>query len=83
MLSACAASQAERPKAEPDPVIVTRTEVVRVCPAELQAKRPPRPAVPDGAELTGNPAGMDWLNALLAYAGLIEDRLDDAAKECP
>ena len=83
MLSACAASPTERPQVAPDPVIVTRTEVVRVCPAELISPRPPRPVVPDGAELTGSEAGLTWLTALLGYAGLLEERLTDAAAQCP
>lgn len=84
MLSACGASAHKpRPKAEPDPVIVTRTEVVRVCPAELTAARPSRPTVPEGAALTGSDAGMAWLSALLGYTGLLEERLGDAAAQCP
>ena len=84
MPSACGASAHKpRPKAEPDPVIVTRTEVVRVCPAELTAARPSRPAVPDGAVLTGSDAGMAWLSALIGYTGLLEDRLADAGAQCP
>ncbi|MEQ1499159.1 MAG: hypothetical protein ABL914_10895 [Novosphingobium sp.] len=63
-------------------MIQTRTVEVRVCPSELIATRPARPAVPDGAELTGNEAGLGWLAAVLAYTGLVEDRLNDAAAQC-
>lgn len=43
---------------------------------------PARPVPAGDAELTGNPSGLAWLNDLLAWAGLIELRLSDAAKEC-
>ena len=84
MLSACGGS-APKPRSlpAPDPVIVTRTVEVRVCPPELQAARPARPLVPDGAMVTGNDAGMDWLVQSQAYTALLEDRLDDAAAQCP
>lgn len=82
MLSACAASTTERVRAAPDPVIQTRTEVVRVCPAELTAALPPRPLPADDAVLTGNAGGMDYLAALLAHLGLVEDRLKDAGSAC-
>ena len=81
-LNACAASTAERPQERPDPVIETRTEVVRICPPELLAALPPRPEPADGAELTGNQLGMDWLTATMARLGLVEDRLRDAAAQC-
>jgi hypothetical protein len=84
MLSACAASQVtDRPVRTADPVIQTRTVTERVCPAELRAPRPARPVPAADAELQGNASGMAWLNALLAYMGLVEDRLSDAAKDCP
>lgn len=82
-LNACAASTSERPLARPDPVIETRTEVVMTCPAELLAALPPRPQPSSLAELTGNQPGMDWLTALLSHLGLVEDRLRDAAAQCP
>lgn len=85
MLSACAASNSEKPRSvpTPDPVIQVRTETVRVCPPELTAPRPARPQPASDAVLTGNDSGMAWLTALLAYTGLIEDRLTDAAEDCP
>lgn len=82
MLSACGGSGNERPKSVSDPVIQTRTETVRVCPAELTAARPARPQPEAGAEIKGNDAGMRWLSALLRYLGLVEDRLADAAGQC-
>lgn len=87
MLSACTASlndlgRVEDPARAADPVIERVTETVRVCPAELRQERPDRPRPADGAELQGNASGMAWLEALLAWAGLIELRLNDAAKEC-
>jgi hypothetical protein len=83
MLTACASSVNERPQPVADPVIETRTEVVRVCPPELTAARPARPVPAADAVIEGNPTGLAWLNAVLAWAGLIEDRLSDAAAQCP
>lgn len=83
MLTACAGSPNSRAQAAPDPVIEIRTQAVPVCPPELLAARPARPAVPAGAVLTGNPAGLDWLAQLVAHTGLVEDRLSDAAAQCP
>lgn len=64
-------------------MIVTRTIEVRTCPAEITTPHQARPAVPQGAVIEGNEAGLNWLSSTLAYLGLIEDRLADAAKECP
>ena len=83
MLTACAASVSDAAQSAPDPVIETRTVTVRVCPAELRAALPPRAEAAADAVLSGNEAGMAWLNALLARLGLVEARLADAAKECP
>lgn len=84
MLSACGGLRDKvPPQPVPDPVIVTRTEVRTICPAEVTAPIAARPAVPDGAELNGNEAGMGWLEAMFARLGLLEDRLADARKECP
>lgn len=82
MLTACAASP-DRPDAAPDPVVIERTRTEQVCPAELALPQGQRPPVPDGAELSGNAAGMAWLQALLQHLGLIEGRLTDAAAQCP
>ena len=84
-LSACSVSRSDAPRSAPpaDPVIQTRTIEVRVCPPELRAARAPRPAPGAGAELSGNATGMAWLNDLLTYLGLVEDRLADAAEGCP
>lgn len=83
MLTACAASPTERPQTAPDPVVRTVVRTERVCPAELEAPAPARPAPAADAKLTGNSAGLVWLSAVLAWANLINDRLADAAKECP
>lgn len=82
MLPACAASTVE-PDGSPDPVVIERTVIERVCPPELTAPLGARPAVPDGAELAGNDPALAWLNAIMARLGLIEDRLTDAAAQCP
>ncbi len=81
-LSACAASRSEEPQRAADPVIERVTETVTVCPAELRQQVPERPRPEEDAELTGNASGMAWLDNMLGWAGLIELRLIDAAKEC-
>lgn len=83
MLTACAASQTERVQSAPDPVVRTVVEHRTVCPAELTAPSPAQPQPGAEAKLTGNSAGMAWLSATLAWANLINERLADAAKECP
>ena len=83
MLTACAASQNERPQSAPDPVVRTVVRTERVCPAELTAPSPAQPQPGADAKLTGNSAGMAWLSAVLTWANLINDRLTDARKECP
>lgn len=84
MLTACGSSGTKQVRSTPaDPVVVTRTEVRTICPAELQLGLEPRPKPAADAQLDGNAAGMAWLTAILARLGLVEDRLADAAKECP
>lgn len=83
MLTACAGSADKRPQVAADPVIETRTEVVRVCPPELTAARAARPEPAPDAVIEGNAAGLAFLNDVLVWAGLIEDRLSDAAAQCP
>lgn len=83
MLTACASSQTERPQSAPDPVVRTVVKTVTVCPAEVRADAPAQPQPGADAKLTGNSAGMAWLNATIAWAKLINDRLTDARKECP
>lgn len=53
------------------------------CPAELLAAQPGRPAPGPDAVLNGNPAGLAFLNQTIAWAGLLADRLADAAAQCP
>ena len=67
----------------PAPVIEQRTEVRLTCPAELAAPIAAKPAVPDGAELRGNEAGMDWLATVLAWADALAARWADAREACP
>lgn len=83
MLHACATSRTERPTAEPDPLIETRTVAKTICPPEVTAALPARPAVPPDAELQGNDAGMGWLSAMLVHLGLVEARLAGAREQCP
>lgn len=83
MLTACAAS-ADRP-APPvaDPVIEHRVELRTACPPEVLLPVPPRPVPAAAARIDGNEDGMAWLAAIIATLGLLEDRLADAAKDCP
>lgn len=84
MLTACGNSQTDGAMiSAPAPVIERHTEVRTVCPAELAAPAPARPQVPDGAELHGNDAGMGWLGDVLAWAGALSGRFEDARKNCP
>ncbi len=83
MLPACAHSPSELVRSVPDPVVVTRTVTEQVCPPELRLAMPPRPDLPADAALTGSGSGMAWLTAILARLGLLEDRIADAAKDCP
>lgn len=83
MLTACVGSGNSRPTSAPDPVIVSRTETVKICPAELRLAIDPRPQPTSDAIITGNDAGMAWLRQILERLGLVEARLADAAKECP
>lgn len=83
MLSACASSRNDvRPPAA-DPVVTTRVERVPVCPAELTMPLAARPQPVAEAVISGNEPGMAWLTAIISRLGLVEDRLADAAKECP
>lgn len=83
MLPACGGSGTEAHVASaPDPVVLERTQIRTVCPAELAQPLGERPVPAADAVLTGNAAGMAWLRAMLARLGLLEDRLRDAAEEC-
>lgn len=82
-LHACATLRTERPTAEPDPLIETRTVTKTICPPEVTAALPTRPAVPADAVIQGNDAGMGWLSAILVHLGLVEARLADAREQCP
>lgn len=82
MMPACAHSPASPVGPAADPVIETRTVTVPVCPAELAAPVSAAPAVPAGARLEGNDAGMAWLTRFTAWARALADRLTDAAAAC-
>ena len=82
MLTACAASQTEPPAPVPDPVVTTKVERQVVCPGDVTAPLPPRPALPADAAINGSPSGMDWLSRMLAYLKLVMTRLSDAAAAC-
>tara|TARA_R110002072_G_scaffold300732_1_gene478801 strand:- start:77 stop:373 length:297 start_codon:yes stop_codon:yes gene_type:complete len=83
MLTACATSGDERPAVEPDPVIETRTEVVTVCPAELQLAIPASPHRPADAVIKASQSMLEYLAQRFSREELLEARLRDAAVECP
>jgi hypothetical protein len=77
ILGACApASQTT------EPLIVTQTKAVPVCPPEVTGDVAPVPEVPDGAVIAGNAAGQGWLSELWAYAMDVHDRAVDAKTFC-
>ncbi len=53
-----------------------------VCPAELSAPVPAQPAVPDGAVVTGNAAGQDWLSQVMAWGQGLAANAHDAKAAC-
>jgi len=82
-LTACAPASKPLDLKAPPPAIVTRTETVTICPAELKADPGRPPAVPDGAVIQANDAGQGWLSALYEYANGLSRRFTDAQKACP
>ncbi len=83
MISACATSRATKPlPRDPDPIVETRTQTVRVCPPELLAALPARPARPAGGSLTGDKPTLDWVGALSRWGDSIAALFGDAAKQC-
>lgn len=84
MLAACDSSPTDGGvKSAPAPVVERQTVVKLACPVELVAPVAAMPAVPDGALLKGNDAGMAWLNTVLAWGRVLSDRLEDARAACP
>jgi len=63
-------------------VIETRIVERTVCPVDITAPLASRPQPADDAVVTGNTAGMAWVSAILAFLGLVEDRLRDGAEAC-
>lgn len=58
-----------------------RTETV--CPSELAAARPAKPALPASATLVGDEYGLGYAAARFAREDALEQLLADAAKACP
>lgn len=84
MLSACAASTArpERPHTA-EPVLELRRVIEPVCPPELTQALPPKVEIPEGAEITGNDAGLAVYRGHLTREGLLEGRIKGAQAKCP
>jgi hypothetical protein len=66
----------------PAPAVVTKTQTVTVCPAELSAEPIAPPKVPDGAVINGNDQGQGWVSALYAYASGLYHTFSDAHSAC-
>lgn len=80
-VSACAHSPIE-PTSQPDPVIITKTEVRMICPGELLLEVPAPPSLPVGASISASAAVMDWLAARFRREALLAERLADASADC-
>lgn len=87
MLSACGGSgerlTATTPGTAAVPVVTTRTQVVRVCPPELQQALGAKPAPAVGAEVRFNAAGGEYLAARNAWGDRAAALFADAQRACP
>lgn len=84
MMTACAVSRASKPLAvDRDPVVTTRVQTERVCPAELADAPAPLPARPAGGVLEGDSATLAWVGAIARAAADLWQRLFDARADCP
>jgi hypothetical protein len=83
MLTACAASPADRPAIKPDPVIEQRTVVMTRCPAEIMAAIPAFEPPAPGFFLEAPADVLDWIGRHFAREQLLERRLTDAKGQCP
>lgn len=83
MMPACTTSQASKPlPRDPDPVVETRVQVERVCPADLAEKPAALPARPAGGVLEGDRATLAWVGAIARAAADLWGRITGARAEC-
>jgi hypothetical protein len=84
MIGACETSQATKPVPRAsDPIVETVTVERQVCPAELLAPVPKKPARPAGGSLTGDPATLGWVGQLASWGEALRLLFTDAAAQCP
>ena len=84
MLTACASSPASRP-ADPsasDPVVTTKVDTVKVCPAELDQAVPDQPTPAADAKVSYNASGQDYLARLVTWGQGLAKVITDAAADC-
>ena len=85
MLAACGSLPAPRPATDPaatDPVVITQTQTVKVCPAELDQAVPDQPTPAADARVSYNPSGQDYLARLVAWGQGLAKVIVDAAADC-
>lgn len=84
MMTACANSPgSKRLPLASDPVVETRVEVRRECPAELSADFGQLPRRPAGGVLEGDSATLAWVGAIARAAADLWQWLTDARAACP
>jgi hypothetical protein len=83
MLTACATSGDSSRPVEPDPVIETKTTIIKLCPEELRLAIPEGPTRPAASVIKTSDAMLKYLAARFAREDLLESRLRDAAGACP
>lgn len=84
MTPACVSSPGSKPlPTDRDPVVETRVQVERVCPAELSEDIGQLPARPPGGVLEGDAATLGWVGAIARAAADLWQRLVDARAGCP
>lgn len=83
MMPACAHSPRSRPlPRDADPVVETRVQVERICPADLAEAPADLPARPAGGVLEGDRATLAWVGAIARAASDLWGRLTGARAEC-
>ncbi|WP_374572485.1 hypothetical protein [Phenylobacterium sp.] len=74
-----------KPKIDPrllEPTVQVRTETRIVCPVELEAAAPNKPALPAGATLVGDEYGLGYAGARFAREDALDQLIADARKAC-
>lgn len=68
---------------DPAPTVMVRRTTETVCPPELSADLPAKPALPEAATLVGDEYGLGYAAARFAREDAIAQLLADAAAACP